>query len=428
MDEPRKDLSTNIPPQRCVNLDWLEVHCLEPFNQPRDPAFFRAQGFVVHERPYGTRIYNQMFTIDGDDGQPLLEVRRDPKSKAPLGLHLPEETHIRLHNRTCYFDNAAELLQQFIDTYGYEFRRITRADICLDFERFDYGDDPQVFLTRYIKHRYAKINQSHRTTHGEDKWSGCIDNSVSWGSPTSDIGTKMYNKTMELYNRHDGSYSKPYILWNWKKCGLIDNPIHCTKGTGKEQYTPQIWRVEFSIRSSVRQWFKIELNGDRGHYQSIRNTLSMYAGRPQLLTLFASLSNHYFHFKKFENGKRKDRCEDKLLFNWQSQQTTYKVGKTTAAIGTGHNDIPPMQSLLNKIKYYQQTHVSRDIHDACAVLIRSMEGECLRTQMTAPWSREELLALQQALSLKVRGSDTDIVLLLSELKELLRINDNTAIF
>ncbi len=386
------------------------------------------QGFVVHERPYGTRVYNQMFTIDGDDGQPLLEVRRDPKSKAPLGLHLPEECHLRLHNRTCYFDNAAELLQQFIATYGYEFKRISRVDICLDFERFDYGDDPMQFLTRYIKHRYAKINQAHRTTHGEDRWSGCLDNSVSWGSPSSDVGTKMYNKTMELYNRHDASYSKPYILWNWKTCGLIDDPVHCLKGAGAEQYTPQIWRVEFSIRSSVKRWFKIELNGEKGHYQSIANTLPMYSGRPQLLTLFASLSNHYFHFKKFENGKRKDRCQDKLLFNWQSQQVTYKVGRETASIGATANYVKPMQSLLNKIRYYQSTHIDTEIREACNVLIRSMEGECLRSQMTAPWSRAELLALQQALSCKVRGENTDVAILLAELKELLRINDNTAIF
>ena len=60
---------------RCINLDWLEVFCFE-IGEPHDADFFRRAGFVVDEREYGTRIYNQMFTLMGDDGHPLLEVRR----------------------------------------------------------------------------------------------------------------------------------------------------------------------------------------------------------------------------------------------------------------------------------------------------------------------------------------------------------------
>lgn len=414
--------------KRCVNLDWLEIHALEPFGQPHDADYFRAVGLVVHERDYGTRVYAEMFVIDDRDGLPLIEVRRNPKSQGAIGIHAPEECHIRLVNRACYLDNAAQLMIDFLTTYHYEFRRISRVDICLDFERFDSGDDPQAFLTRYIKHRYAKINQCNRTTHGEDRWSGCVDNSVSWGSPSSDIGTKMYNKTLELYNPHDGSYGKPYIRWAWKECGLVDDPVMMTKGTGADQYTPQIWRVEFSIRSSVKKWFVIELNGERKHYQSILNTLDQYNGREKLLTMFASLCQHYFHFKHYEQNKRKDRCRDKILFNWDGQQYLYKVGKNANIIGDGRNGMNPLQSLINKIRYYQETHFGHEIHRACEILIESMENQTLRSDMTHPWSCNELLALQQALSRKTAGDTTDVAILLKEIKALLKINDNTAIF
>ena len=196
----------NVPSsQRCVNLDWLEVHCLEPYGDPHDAEYFRRVGLTVMERDYGTRVYREMFTVNDAQGNPFVEVRRAPYSTGYAGIHDERECHLRLVNAACYLDNAADLMQQFIDTYHYEFNRITRVDICLDFERFDEGDDPAVFLSRYLRQVYSKINQGNITAHGADRWNGQVWNSVSWGSPTSAIGTKFYNKTMELYDPATGT-------------------------------------------------------------------------------------------------------------------------------------------------------------------------------------------------------------------------------
>lgn len=418
---------TPTPQTRCVNLDWLEVHCLEPFGQPRTADYFRSVGLVVVERPYGTRVYKEMFTIQDDAGQPFLEVRRNPASQLPDGIHLPEECHLRLTNYACYHDDAAQLLQEFIEHFGYTFTRITRVDICLDFEYFDYGDDPQSFLSRYLKHRYSKINQGNIHAHGADRWNGQEWNSLSWGAPSSDIGTKFYNKTMELFDPSSGSYKKPYIRYAWFQCGLIDDFVANTKLKDGVPYTPQIWRVEFSIRSSVKNWFVIELNGNSKAYQSIRNTLQSYMGRERLLTLFASLAQHYFHFKYFVEGQRKDRCPDKKLFNFTGQQYLYTVGRDNG-IGAGNSGIRPLLSLINKLKHYRDTHIGVDIHRACSILIEAMESDTLRADMSHPWSVEELKALQLALSSKASGNKSDIAILLNEIKAFLHINDNTAIF
>lgn len=67
--------------QRCVNLDWVEVYCLESGkNFPHDANYFRECGYFVREREYGTRQYNQMFTILDENDLGFIEVRRDPVS------------------------------------------------------------------------------------------------------------------------------------------------------------------------------------------------------------------------------------------------------------------------------------------------------------------------------------------------------------
>lgn len=403
---------------------------MEPSGDPHDANYFRRVGLTVSERDYGTRVYKEMFTVNDVHGNPFVEVRRAPYSTGYGGIHAVEECHLRLVNAACYLDNAAAMMQNFIDTYGYTINRISRVDICLDFERFDEGDDPAVFLSRYLRQVYSKINQGNITAHGADRWNGQVWNSVSWGSPTSAIGTKFYNKTMELYDAATGTYRKPHIRYAWLKCGLIDD-FHKVMKQGKDGwYTPQIWRVEFSIRSSVKKWFAIELNGEEKHYQSIRNTLDMYDCREKLLTLFASLQQHYFHFKHFQKEQRKDRCPDKVLFRWNQPQVTYKVGRddTSMILGEGHKQQRPFDTLIRKLKEYQLHHTAKDITDACQVIIRAIEDDYLRSDLRNPFSYTELMQLQRALSMKAAGTDTDVVVLMQEVKNILKLNDKTAIF
>lgn len=430
--------------KRCVNLDWVEVHCLEPPGEPHDVEYFRRAGLLVDDRGYGTRVYKEMFTVSTPDGKPFVEVRRNPYSQGYQGLHAAEECHLRLVNAACYYDNAITMLRQFMDAYGYQFNRISRIDICLDFEKFDSGDVPAAFVRRYFNHKYAKINQGNITAHGSDTWDGQDWNSLSWGASTSDIGTKFYNKTLELYDKATNTYRKPHIRYAWLACGLIDDFHNVTRARPDgTTYTPEIWRLEFSIRSSVKRWFAIELNGKRKAYQSIRNTLDMYDTRAKLLTLFASLTNHYFHFKHVQKrydfyrtgsteGKtiRKDRCPDKVLFDFAGQQLTYKVGREEVArvLGDGTKLMKPADSLLKKLRMFAMTHTRQDLHDACQVLIRFLDGESIRTDMQNPWSLDDMRILQLALQSKSQGADDDVVVIMREIKQLLRINDNTAIF
>ena len=409
---------------RCINLDWLEVHALEPLTEPRDAEYYRCRGYFVHERGYGTRVYSQMFTIDGQDGLPMLEVRRAPMSSGESGILAINSTHIRLCNRTCYFDNPAGLLADFLTEHGYTDIRVARVDVCNDFIKFDRGDDPAAFVRRFFRHVYAKINQGNIRAHGSDTWSGQDWNSLSWGSPSSDVSTKMYDKTKELYDEKAHAFRKPYIREAWLRCHMIDDVHSCTK----DGQPVRVWRVEFSVRSPRKHWFRIELNGKAKNYQSIRNYLDTWQGRDQLLVMFASLARHYFRFKYYEAGQRKDRCRDKVLFDFADVQTTYKLGDAARPIGDGRSFVRPLDSLMAKLRQYRETHNTNDVREAVDCLLRYMQDDCYRADLANPFAREELEALRHIMAIRSRHPKLHVQVVMDEVRRFLRINDNTATF
>lgn len=414
---------------RCVNIDWLEVCVLEPLNEPRDPEYFQARGVVVHQREYGTKVWGEMFTLLDDDHLGFIEVRRAPKSD----IIASNIAHLRLTNRACYFPNAADLMQEFIDQHHYEFHHIVRVDVCLDLERFDYGDKPRDFLRRYITEKYSKINQGTVSSHGDDRWEGRVWNSVSWGSPTSDVGTKFYCKTLELYDPTTKRYGKPYIRQSWEANGLIDDATTVTKTDESGRlYTPEIWRIEFSIRSSVRRWFLIRLDGDDKKKQSIRNTLDMYNSSDKLTIMFAALQRHYFRFKYlqkrykfYEEGHtdgypvRKDRCPDKLLFNWKETSVTYKVEKMY--VTTSEKPDTELSRLLSKLRQFRDTTIDIAIRQACDTIIDYITYRLQHFDRTNPRNRSDIDALKLVMKWKTSGSILDPTKLIKEAKELMAI-------
>lgn len=384
--------------RRCINIDWLEVHCLEPFDAPRTPEFFQRIGWDVSVRPYGTRFYTQMFTLLFPDGERFLEIRRAPSSynsKSAAQYFEPNSVSIRLCNRTCYFKGCAKMMQEFIDQYGFEFRRISRIDIALDFEKFDSGDEPQKFLHRYLNGAYSKINQGNIRAHGKDLWDGREWNSLAWGSPKSQIGTKFYCKSLEIREAKD----KPYIRQAWASAGLVADFIQLTKlGADGTWYQPTIWRVEFSIMSSVKRWFVME-HDELGNpkKQSVPNILPYYYSDTQLLNVFASLSSHYFHFKHFEAGQRKDRCRDKVLFKFTEQDTFYKIEK----VATERPKDRAVMLLINRLKAYRETHFDKAIRNAVDILIDHLHEELLRKSAVRPYDADEVGILRQLIALRI---------------------------
>lgn len=387
--------------QRCVNLDWLELYCLEDdIGYPHDANFFRRAGFHVEEREYGTPMYNEMFTLYDHFDEPLIEIRRDPKSAETRqinGLFDPRSCHVRLSNRTCYFANPVQLLQQFIEQYGLHYQRISRVDICYDFTTFDYGDNPADFMRRYMKNRYTKINQANISAHGADAWGGRTWNSVSWGSKKSMVGTKFYNKKLELSEARD----KPYIRQAWRAAGLVDDEYLLTK----DGNPVDIWRVEFSVKSGTRNWFIMENEqGKKKRIQSVRNTLDVYDTKEKLWQMFLSLADHYFHFKKFEEGKRKDLCEDKKLFNPDGISQYYKLEN----VASTHQPSTAWHQLYKKLLAYREETYKPEIYKAVSLLLEDIEFKQRTNDLTLPWNATEVTAIRLLMAKRMKSHDNPL--------------------
>ena len=97
-------------------------------------------------------------------------------------------------------------------------------------------------------------------------------------------------------------------------------------------------------------------------------------------------------------------------------------------LGEGAKQKRPYDTLIKKLREYQQSKPREDIVDACQVIIKAIEGDQLRSDLRNPFSWADLMALQRVLSMKASGNDTDVAILMNEVRKLLRINDETAIF
>lgn len=376
--------------------------------------FFMQQGFYLENRGYGTPNYEEMFTLFAfDEHLPMIEVRRKPKDGGVLPINA---AHIRFVNRYCYMDNAGELMQTFLKRYGYQFVSISRVDVCMDFEYFDKGDDPERFIKRYIGHKYAKINQAEATAHFDDTWELRDFNSLSWGSKKSDIRTKLYNKTMELYDEKLQTFKKPYIIDAWFRTGLIDDPIRVIKN--KEdgtEYRPVIWRVEFSIKGNVKGWFTINRDGNNKKKQSVRNTLETYLTRDRLLPIFDILQQHYFHFKKFVQGKSKYDCKDKILFDFGTNEVFYQVEKPAS-------DNKPDVLIMRLKKYLEQFLTSRpsiEVRNEATKIIEfldTLNGQRF-TSNTADKRLFEIL--KRVIAIKMNGDQRDVYTIVKDVQSLI---------
>lgn len=408
--------------ERCINIDWLELFCIEDsLNFPHDSEYFRAMGFSVVQREYGTPMYQEMFTILDDNGNPWLEIRRSPKPAMTWpqgGMFDPKSAHVRLTNWACYQNDIISYLQTFIDTHGFHYQRISRIDLCLDFIRFDSGDIPVKFIRRYLSGRYSKINQANIRAHGADRWDGRDFSSLSWGSPSSMVCTKLYDKTKELAEAKD----KPYIRHAWFACHLVNDPYHLTAIDEQgNEYKPRIFRLEFSLKSSVKNWVVVEDNTtERLRKISMRNDLSCYLTRQQLLTMFFSLCRHYFHFKKYRQGVRKDRCEDKVLFHPEEIADFFEIDRNYTSDVQRH----PYHSLLTKLWLYRDNSYDGKQRKAAETLIKDLEQRCRIADMKGQISESELTIMRQVISRRLQRASIPVNDVLEQVKAQMELYAN----
>lgn len=409
---------------RCVNLDWLEVSCDEDCSlYPCNADFFREQGFFVHERDYGTRVWGEVFTIEDQDGHDWIEIRRAPPSGNSEFKGLTEfSCRLRVVNAQLYVKDCTQRLLAFLVRFNYTFKRIFRIDIAYDFEKFDYGDQPARFARRYIERKFRKINQCKLRVIGDDNWTDFDWESLSWGSQTSMVSTKMYNKSKELKTV---SKQKTWIPMAWFENGLIDDPINRTKRREDGTiYEPEIWRIEFSMKSKADRWLVIENQGGK-HVKktAIPHTPDMFDSPDKLWQRFQDLAYHYFRFKIAEYNderdkdgnlipKRKDLCADKRLFRFDDDREFHQLDM---CVSGGKPDAED-EILLRRLKSYRNKSADTKVRTACDVLIEALETSDLR-RYTSKQVWAETQALQKLLRRRMKMTEKDAIETLEQVKQ-----------
>lgn len=313
-----------------------------------DMQYFLHQSYICKPREYGTPLYQEVLFISfpSDPENVAIEVRRNPRRNQDGNAFIPiNAAHIRLTNRYCYHPDAIGGFCKFLADNSYQFVALKRIDICMDFNRFDNGELPGEFLKAFIAGKYAKINLANIALHGVDGWDGRQFNSIKWGSNSSNITTKLYNKSLEMKQCRP----KTYIQDKWKEAGLNTNQ--------------DIWRVEFSIKAGTKGFKHIKTQ------EFHKMQLEQFRTRDRCLFIFHMLAAHYFHFKynEFVDGKRKrkDRCRDKILFNITAKEMAYKPTTFTERADLTRTDKIALKR-IDKIRDDEQN--SEPVRTAAAIV------------------------------------------------------------
>lgn len=379
---------------RILNIDWLEIYCIEQIDEPRDAEFFKSQGFEVKERDYGTPIYKEMFTIC-ENGNPYIEIRRNPYSvKSMGGIMQDGSCHIRLCNESCYHDNPIDEMRTFILTYDFVYKSIARIDICLDFNVFDNGWTPQRFINSYMRSNISKVNQTNVSCHGSDCWDGRSFNSLKWGAVTSPISTKLYNKTLEMKQGEDKSYIR-----QWWMCGgdFVGMALKPDETTGLDM-TKDVWRLEFSIKAQAQA-------RKRKHGNEEKFTLHLfdYDTKEKLWMRFCELYEMYFDFRKKEyvydevkqerRLKRKYDCKRIKLFEFSDRCIKYKPARKPRLKKRPDRIYKIMMNRINDMM--NKPKVEREYKEAFTTLINFLSYKCNYEVINYHFmEEEELLKLE----------------------------------
>lgn len=247
----------------CVNCDWLTFSV-----RISDIANFEMNcpdGYRI-ELCQGNNIFQNRALIYGDDGAKLLTLLWCPFSKL---LHKDIMT-VQVANECLYKSGILfcfSLLKEITDV---SFNSLSRLDICCDFEADDYClmFIRSLWLSDYYVQAKSEGSAFWHSTKSDTVNFASFCHCMSWGSKSSEIKVKLYNKSREIGVADGVHASKPYIVDEWANAGLN---------------IKRVWRLEFSMMSSGQLVYKRH-----------RLTLEDVSSSAFLIDMFLTLYNTRF--------------------------------------------------------------------------------------------------------------------------------------
>lgn len=207
----------------CVNCDWLSFSLrIDPNGQVKLPYGCRA------ELLSGTNIFKERWIIYSSTGAKIMTICSSPYSTALRD----DIATCQIANPYLYNPDVNFLEEIFKGFRNASFNGLSRWDICCDFCPTDAEYKTIRKLTSGSQYVSGKSEGSifwHSEKYGEKEFR--MAHCLSWGSPSSALKIKLYNKSMELNVSHPELCEKPYIISEW-----TDHLPNINK----------VWRLEFS--------------------------------------------------------------------------------------------------------------------------------------------------------------------------------------
>lgn len=282
-------MSSNNTYPYAVNVDWLQVFCHDDNTDPLNVAYYGKSVYEFQLLEYGSRHFKQIWEVIDQDGDKYAIIQRIPHSS----VISPDGAIIQLCNRELYKRNFSSEFIVFLASHKFRYKSISRLDICFDSNVLLRGlkhskliKDLMTGVT--LKNNQSRVAWNFNAIANVGKPMEC--NSCSFGSKSSSVSTKMYNKTLEMKEQKN----KPYIVESWIYNGL--------------SIEQDVWRIEISIKSDASNTIRT----DTGEiFRLSPDSLMM---KQMVEDVFFSYAKKYFSFKRNNNTKNKTRMPDLEIF------------------------------------------------------------------------------------------------------------------
>jgi hypothetical protein len=277
--------------KKTLAIDWLQCRVVM-----MDMLLMNIPDiYQVKLRGHGSQQFGKIYDIFSAKNNDLLAIiTADPRP----ALHMqPNEGILQITNKYLYNTDLLNFLKKILTDLSLSFQNYTRLDFALDFENFD-TIDVQNLITKiengnYLKKR--KVKWQRTTTVPRINTLGELIKdveTVSFGSKSSDIYYKLYNKSLEMVQKTH----KEYIYNHWQSAGY-------------DGILP-VYRLEFTVKNSRK--LIVTEDGEPLSYRDI-DVIS------RANDIYWHVFNEHFSFVHHEftrnnTNRKKDRSIDVVLF------------------------------------------------------------------------------------------------------------------
>lgn len=286
MQITQKRLINGTPTNRpyVLNCDWFSFS-----------FSFNPKGEIVPPNGYkwvsypGTNIFRKRYILYNSEGAKMLTICCDPYSP----ILKPDVGSAQIANPWLY-RSETEFFRLALDGFkGGRFNGCSRLDIALDFHPTDSEFATIRKLTSGAYYVSGKSEGSlfwHTEKYNDKEYR--MAHCLSWGSKSSMLNTKLYNKSLEIHADNPAYCTKPYIVDQWR--GWLPD-------------IRNVWRLEFSIMDVNQYVFG-------GEKYKMGDALDGNL----LIHTYSTLKNKRFTIRKNQGRRHGHRNEDEIVddFVW----------------------------------------------------------------------------------------------------------------